>query len=140
MTTTAKAATITTTTPRLSAKAWTRSHWERLDSLLQQRRASGALAFQLAHPVAPPKSTGSAQPTKKLLLGKQVVAQGESMTLEQWHLDVVEAFAAELGPGSAWDERVLAKRVFALLVGEERRRAGKVDRSSRCGEAGRTVF
>jgi serine/arginine repetitive matrix protein 2 len=47
------------------------------------------------------------------------------MTLEQWHLDVVDAFAAELGSEEcAWDEKVLAKRVFALLVVEERRRAG----------------
>lgn len=110
--------------PRLSATTWSRAHWERLDFLLQQRRHAGALAFQLAHPV--PKQS-SARPK---LLGKQVVAQGETMTLQQWHLDVVDAFAAEIGAGS-WDEKVLAKRVFALLVGEERRRNGKIDRSRR---------
>jgi hypothetical protein len=115
--------------PRLSATTWTRSHWERLDALLQQRRRSGALAFQLAHPVAKTNST------RPKLLGKQVVAQGETMTLEQWHLDVVDAFAAEVGQASVWDERVLAKRVFALLVGEERRRKGEVDRRRR-GEVG----
>lgn len=110
----------------LSPTTWTRAHWERLDALLQQRRRSGALAFQLAHPVAKNHST------RPKLLGKQVVAQGETMTLEQWHLDVVDAFAAEVGgghgghAGSAWDERTLAKRVFALLVGEERRRNGVV--------------
>lgn len=111
--------------PHLSATTWTRAHWERLDSLLQQRRSSGALAFQLAHPV--PKQNS----TRPKLLGKQVVAQGETMTLQQWHLDVVDAFAAEIGGGSVWDERVLAKRVFALLVGEERRRKGEIDRSRR---------
>lgn len=105
--------------PRLSPTNWTRSHWERLDALLQERRRVGALAFQLAHPVA---KNG----TKPRLLGKQVVAQGETMTLEQWHIDVVDAFAAEIG--GAADERVLAKRVFALLVGEERRRNGLVPR------------
>ncbi|KAB5582716.1 hypothetical protein GE09DRAFT_1076125 [Coniochaeta sp. 2T2.1] len=113
------------TVPRLSATTWSRAHWERLDTLLQQRRRQGALAFQLAQPVAKTHST------RPKLLGKHVVAQGETMTLEQWHLDVVEAFAAEIGGGSVWDERTLAKRVFALLVGEERRRNGKVDRSKR---------
>jgi len=113
-------------TPRLSATTWTRSHWERLDALLQHRRSAGALAFQLAHPI--PKTSS----TRPKLLGKQVVAQGEAMTLQQWHLDVVDAFAAELGgSGHGWDEKVLAKRVFALLVGEERRRTGKIDRSKR---------
>lgn len=116
--------------PRHGATAWTRAHWERLDALLQQRRAGGALAFQLAHPV--PKRN-SARPK---LLGKQVVAQGETMTLRQWHLDVVDAFAAETSGGTGggeggWDERVLAKRLFALLVGEERRRKGVIDRSRR---------
>ncbi|OIW27418.1 hypothetical protein CONLIGDRAFT_429376 [Coniochaeta ligniaria NRRL 30616] len=114
---------------RLSPTTWTRPHWERLDALLQQRRRSGALAFQLAHPVAKTNST------RPKLLGKQVEAQGETMTLEQWHLDVVDAFAAEVGQGSVWDERVLAKRVFALLVGEERRRKGEIDRRAR-GEMG----
>jgi hypothetical protein len=76
-----------------------------------------------------------------LLLGKQVVAQGESMLLEAWHLDVVDAFKAEVeaeaavrvgvGVRVAWDETELAKRVFALLVGEERRRLGLVARRRR---------
>jgi hypothetical protein len=72
--------------------------------------------------------------TRPRLLGKQVIAQGETMVLEQWHLDVVDAFAAEVGGGSVWDERVLAKRVFALLVGEERRRKGLVERRRREGD------
>lgn len=113
---------------RLSTTSWTRTHWERLDLLLQQRRRSGALAFQLAHP-----ATNKARPK---LLGKQVVAQGQTMTLEQWHLDVVDAFAAEVGGAGVWDERTLAKRVFALLVGEERRARGEVDRGAREGRVG----
>jgi hypothetical protein len=48
------------------------------------------------------------------------------MVLEQWHLDVVDAFRDELPGGTGWDEETLAKRVFALLVGEERRRLGLV--------------
>ena len=66
------------------------------------------------------------------------------MEIEGWHLDVVEGFLAEvssgLGSGSekatrnsaagatdvAWDAAQIVKRVFALLVGEERRRLGLV--------------
>ncbi|RKU47347.1 hypothetical protein DL546_005114 [Coniochaeta pulveracea] len=118
----------------LSPTTWTKAHWERLDALVQQRRRTGALNFQLAHPL--PKIRNRDQRNRSgRLVGRQVVAQGETMTLEQWHLDVVDAFAAELGgypgvggEGCVWDEKVLAKRVFALLVGEERRRAAKADR------------
>jgi hypothetical protein len=75
------------------------------------------------------------------------------MILEEWHLDVVEGFLGELvvdygsspaGGGRrawggydeegeeeeeeerGWDGVQIAKRVFALLVGEERRRLGLV--------------
>lgn len=54
------------------------------------------------------------------LLGKDVAAQGERMTLERWHLEIVDAFRAEVGYG--FDDRELAKRLFALIVGEQRRR------------------
>ncbi|TPX13177.1 uncharacterized protein E0L32_006377 [Thyridium curvatum] len=117
--------------PPLSHTTWSRGHWVRLDELLQERRRAGPLNFQLQHraAAAPPSRRRSSA-----LLGKQVAAQGETMTLEQWHLDVVDAFAAELGDGGsaaascAWDENVLAKRLFALIVGEERRRLGLVPR------------
>lgn len=45
------------------------------------------------------------------------------MVLEQWHLEVVDEFREEV-PG--WEEEVIVKRVFALLIGEERRRLGLV--------------
>lgn len=56
------------------------------------------------------------------------------MEIEGWHLDVVEGFLAEVRSGGAaaaagsggWDEAQIVKRVFALLVGEERRRLGLV--------------
>ncbi|KAL1884374.1 hypothetical protein VTK73DRAFT_68 [Phialemonium thermophilum] len=105
---------------RLSQTQWTKDHWKRLDQLLQQRRRGGTLQFQLLH-------THSATATYKLrsaaLLGKRVAAQGETMTLERWHLDVIDAFKAEVG---GWEDGVLAKRLFALMVGEERRRKGLV--------------
>jgi hypothetical protein len=40
------------------------------------------------------------------------------MTLERWHLDCVDAFKAQVG---GWDEGALAKRLFALILGERRR-------------------
>ncbi len=105
--------------PQLSRTSWSRAHWLRLDELLQERRRGGPLAFQLRHtPCSPKKSRVSAA-----LKGKIVTAQGETMALEQWHLDIVDAFCREVG---GWDEPVLAKRLFALLVGEERRRQGLV--------------
>jgi hypothetical protein len=48
------------------------------------------------------------------------------MALQEWHLDVVEAFLSETGGEGSWDGTQIAKRVFALLVGEERRRLGMV--------------
>ena len=103
---------------------WTKSHWLRLDALLQARKL-GALSFQLQHP-----STPSAGHDCRHLLGKHVTAQGETMTLERWHLDVVEAFLLEEDARGEGDvergEAQIAKRVFALLVGEERRRLGLV--------------
>jgi hypothetical protein len=108
--------------PTISQTQWSRQHWLRLDELLQQRR-KGALQFQLQYggPAARRGKSGA-------LLGKVVTAQGETMQLEQWHLDIIDAFKAEVGGG---EETMLAKRLFALLVGEERRRTGKIDRAAR---------
>ncbi|KAK4120835.1 hypothetical protein N657DRAFT_624458 [Parathielavia appendiculata] len=134
---------------QLSPTTWTRAHWLRLDELLQARR-SGILQFQLEVarrrplPFATPGAGTTTTTTRRRrrscrqLLGKIVTSQGESMALEEWHLDVVEAFLAEVGAttggggdgGNAgqmlWDGTQIAKRVFALLVGEERRRVGMV--------------
>mgnify|MGYP001420070626 FL=1 len=43
------------------------------------------------------------------------------MKLEQWHLEAVDEFRGCV-PG--WQEKVIAMRLFALLVGEERRAKG----------------
>ena len=119
------------TAPQPAARRaeWSRAHWQRLDALVQERRRDGALNFQLRHPSRPAAGGGApATPSKRpsaALLGKQVTSQGETMVLEQWHLDIVDAFGAEPA-GAAWSEKDLAKRVFSLLVGEERRRLGLV--------------
>ncbi|KAI8719184.1 hypothetical protein NCS52_00698900 [Fusarium sp. LHS14.1] len=97
----------------LSKTVWTRQHWLFLDELLQLRRQG-------------PYRTNYERRSDKYL-GKTVKSQGESMTLERWHLDCVDAFKAEVG---GWDEASLAKRLFALILGEERRSRGVVDKPS----------
>ncbi|KAK3315128.1 hypothetical protein B0H66DRAFT_334713 [Apodospora peruviana] len=122
--------------PRLSQTQWTRDHWLRLDELLQARR-KGTLQFQLTLRTAGISGEGDGARKRHPLLGKQVEAQGETMTLERWHLDIVEAFRRELAAGAGgaenvvWTDDALAKRLFALMVGEERRREGRVDRVNR---------
>lgn len=101
----------------LSQSQWTKKHWVRLDELLQQYRRA-PLEFQLKYGGVTPQKRKSS-----VLLGKQVTSQGETMLLEQWHLDIVDAFKKEVG---GWDENELAKRLFAVMVGEERRRLGLV--------------
>jgi hypothetical protein len=134
--------TTTTTTTRPNSRpptksttktnAWTKSHWLHLDALLQARKL-GALSFQLQNP-----STPSVGHDCRHLLGKHVTAQGETMTLERWHLDVVEAFLSQEDASGEGDVEggaaQIAKRVFALLVGEERRRLGLVSGRDRDGD------
>ncbi|KAL7624064.1 hypothetical protein AAE478_005621 [Parahypoxylon ruwenzoriense] len=118
---TASTTTITSTatsSSSLSQTEWTRQHWTRLDSLLQLRRRD-PLDFRQKYRI-PPRSERRA--LEAGLVGKEVSAQGQSVVLESWHLEVVHAFRAEVGNG--WTARELAKRVFALLAGEERRRKG----------------
>ncbi|KAG8160119.1 hypothetical protein KVR01_009655 [Diaporthe batatas] len=104
----------------LSQTKWSKRHWLLMDGLLQAYRRN-ALDFQLRHSDAvmtSPKKRASSS-----LLGKMVTSQGERMALEQWHLDIVDAFKKEVG---GWPEDALAKRLFSLIVGEERRRSGLV--------------
>ncbi|SPO03439.1 uncharacterized protein DNG_06122 [Cephalotrichum gorgonifer] len=99
---------------QLSQKIWSKDHWHLLDMLLQLRRR-GPFPFDLE---AEGYVTGS-----KDLLGTVATTGGrESMRLEAWHLDIVDAFRAEVG---GWEERVLAKRLFSLIAGEEARGLGR---------------
>ncbi|KAK5632511.1 hypothetical protein RRF57_008225 [Xylaria bambusicola] len=106
-----------TTTFALSQTEWTKQHWCRLDEMLQLRRRD-PLRFQQACPIPSRDKRRSSA-----LVGKEVSAQDARLILELWHLEIVEAFKLEVG---GWDERVLAKRLFALIIGEEKRRAGVV--------------
>ncbi|KAH6847905.1 hypothetical protein B0I37DRAFT_153888 [Chaetomium sp. MPI-CAGE-AT-0009] len=120
----------------LSPTKWTRVHWLRLDELLQARKR-GPRPLQLALARSSNRPASSLPPVRQLL-GKQVVAQGERMEIQAWHLDVVEGFLGELGGDVGWGGTQIAKRVFALLVGEERRRLGLVPsfRGGRHGSIG----
>ncbi|KAI8634455.1 hypothetical protein F5Y19DRAFT_461823 [Xylariaceae sp. FL1651] len=99
--------------PTLSPTTWSKQHWIRLDAILQLRRRD-PLRFQQQCALPPRDKRRSAA-----LLGKEVSAQGARLVLEAWHLEVIEAFKLEVG---GWDERALAKRIFALMAGEEKRR------------------
>ena len=54
------------------------------------------------------------------------------MRLQQWHLEVVDEFRG-IVPG--WQEKVIAMRLFACIVGEERRKAGLIGRRGGSDEA-----
>ncbi|KAI0137219.1 hypothetical protein BJ170DRAFT_604880 [Xylariales sp. AK1849] len=118
-----------TSTSSLSQTTWTKPHWIRLDELLQLRRRDPMRFQQLsAYPTSIPTNTVNTHPSTSSLsrkqsqhplLGKEVTAGETKMVLEPWHLEVVEAFRAEVG---GWDAKTLSKRLFALLVGEERRK------------------
>ncbi|CAH0059526.1 unnamed protein product [Clonostachys solani] len=90
---------------KLSPTVWTREHWLFLDRILERRLVGD---FEVDFPRRAEK-----------YLGKKVKSQGEAMVLERWHLDCVDAFRAVVG---GWDEGDLAKRLFSLILAEERRR------------------
>jgi len=109
---------------KLSSCKWSYDHWVRLDQLLRARRQGFLqLQLQLKH-AREPGSRGRSLECQ-MLLGKWMRARGRQLTVEDWHLDVVDAFRDEVG----WADDVdLAKRVLGLLIGEERRRLGLVPR------------
>ncbi|KAI2632098.1 hypothetical protein GGR54DRAFT_582155 [Hypoxylon sp. NC1633] len=121
-----------TATKPLSQTNWTRQHWLRLDEMLQLCRHDPAQFAQQFPPPPPPPRSRRPSPSSSTLLGKEVSAQGESLILEPWHLEIIDAFRREVG---GWDDRVMARRLFALIIGEEWRRKGLVRRG---GGAART--
>ncbi|ESZ98780.1 hypothetical protein SBOR_0829 [Sclerotinia borealis F-4128] len=135
-------------TPQLSPTHWTRDHWLLLDSILQTWKPENPNDKDSdSHNPSETSKYGRRNSTRviSILLGKTVnlkdkgvgIGDGgvrefrnaksrveignERMRLEQWHLEAVDEFRGEV-PG--WEEEVVAKRVFALLVGEERRKRG----------------
>ncbi|EKD17725.1 uncharacterized protein L3040_008088 [Drepanopeziza brunnea f. sp. 'multigermtubi'] len=110
----------------LSACTWSKDHWQLLDTIVQAWKPSPS-----SEPGSRSKRRNSTRVISRLL-GKTVRSGGDSMQLEQWHLEAVDEFRGMV-PG--WQEKVIAMRVFALLVGEEKRAAGLVGGGSgRSGE------
>ncbi|KAK4070059.1 uncharacterized protein Triagg1_6480 [Trichoderma aggressivum f. europaeum] len=95
-----------------SETVWTRGHWIFLDTLLQMRRQR---PFSEEY-----------EPVSRRYLGKVVTSMGESLVLQKWHLECVDAFKSQIG---GWDEGELAKRLFALILGEAQRRRNSVGSS-----------
>jgi hypothetical protein len=121
----------------LSSTTWSKDHWRVLDSILQSWKpenqsspsssdSSGSNSGEGIRSEQPRKRRNSTRVISRLL-GKKVSGQGESMRFEQWHLEAVDEFR---GCVSGWEEKVVAMRVFALIVGEERRALGLVGSST----------
>ncbi|KAK7978569.1 hypothetical protein PG988_006059 [Apiospora saccharicola] len=88
---------------------WLKSDWIHLDELLQLRRNEPA-KFRRRQARSHEKS------------------QNERGSSEdpppRRRCSIVDVFRDEVGAGRCWDEKTLAKRLFALIVGEERRWRG----------------
>lgn len=99
---------------QLSSTTWSKDHWRALDEIVQN--------WKVLTPGAEQKRRRNSTRVISRLLGKTVRSQGESMIFEQWHLEAVDEFR---GMVAGWKEDVVAMRVFALIVGEERRSRGE---------------
>lgn len=109
--------------PPLSATTWSKAHWKLLDAIYKhftsQPLSTSSADRKSDHTSNSKGSEGSVEPSK--YLGKTIFARGESLTLEQWHLNIVREFREEV-PG--WDEGVIAKRLFSIIVAADLRRRG----------------
>ncbi|KAH8596887.1 hypothetical protein B0O99DRAFT_618867 [Bisporella sp. PMI_857] len=97
----------------LSSTQWSQAHWTLLQSIVHSWKPEN-------QPSSEPRRRNSTRVISKLL-GKKISNGGEKLRLEQWHLEAVDEFRGEV-PG--WEELVIAKRLFALLVGERLRAEG----------------
>ncbi|KAH7346785.1 hypothetical protein BKA65DRAFT_399162, partial [Rhexocercosporidium sp. MPI-PUGE-AT-0058] len=108
----------------LSAVTWSKDHWRLLDNILQTWKPENNDS-----PLPGDEKENSARRRRNStrvisrLLGKTVFSGDQKMKLEQWHLEAVDEFRGCV-PG--WQEKVVAMRLFALMVGEERRAKGLV--------------
>jgi hypothetical protein len=95
----------------LSSTTWSRDHWTLLDSILQNWKPENQKDGQ-------ERRRRNSTRVISRLLGKNVSSGSDKMKLQQWHLEVVDEFR---GIACGWQEAEIAMRVFALLVGEEKR-------------------
>ncbi|PBP18275.1 hypothetical protein BUE80_DR010999 [Diplocarpon rosae] len=106
----------------LSPRTWSKDHWRLLDAILQTWKPDNNNS--LAPSDEKEKSARHRRNSTRVisrLLGKNVTSGDQKMRFEQWHLEVVDEFRGCV-PG--WQESIIAMRVFALLVGEEKRALG----------------
>jgi serine/arginine repetitive matrix protein 2 len=99
----------------LSSTTWSKSHWALLDSILATWKPD------LDSPSLEQKRRRNSTRVISRLLGKTVRSQGESMVFEQWHLEAVDEFRGVV-PG--WEEKVIAMRLFSLILAADRRARG----------------
>ena len=111
----------------LSSTTWSREHWILLDSILQSWKPENNGGSE----DGPKQPRRNSTRVVSRILGKRVSSQGEDMRLKQWHLEVVDEFRG-LVPG--WEEKVVAMRVFSLILGEEHRNRGIVGLSTKEAE------
>ncbi|RDL41261.1 uncharacterized protein BP5553_01240 [Venustampulla echinocandica] len=117
---------------QLSATTWSNAHWSLLSSIVQAWKPQNQ-RFTGRHSSAggSDSSTGRRRNSTRIiskLLGRRVHSEGNGMVLEQWHLEAVDEFRGQV-PG--WEEKVIALRVFSLLVGEERRMLRALEREAK---------
>jgi serine/arginine repetitive matrix protein 2 len=96
----------------LSPTTWSHDHWLLLDRILQSWKPDSETQKL-------DKRRNSTRVISRLLGRKVHDARGESMVMEQWHLEAVDEFRGRV---VGWEEKGVAMRVFALLIGEEKRR------------------
>lgn len=99
----------------LSSTKWSKDHWQLLDEILESWKPDSA------YPDTEQRQRRNSTRVISRLLGKTVRSMGESMVFEQWHLEAVDEFRGCV-PG--WEEKVIAMRLFSLILGAERRARG----------------
>ncbi|PVH80308.1 hypothetical protein DL98DRAFT_418809, partial [Cadophora sp. DSE1049] len=108
----------------LSGSTWSKDHWRLLDTIVQTWKPENNVSpFSSDDKEASARRRRNSTRVISRLLGKNVFSGDQKMKLEQWHLEAVDEFRGCV-PG--WQEKVIAMRLFALLVGEERRAKGLV--------------
>jgi serine/arginine repetitive matrix protein 2 len=125
---------------QLSGTEWSKAHWKLLNAIYQNYKNKGLWRpakssdieedFDLSDNLGSSEDSGigptsTAGKELQWLLGWKCTVQGYDVKLEQWHLNVMQEFIAEV-PG--WEAKYLTKRVVGLMVGEWMRRDGKVER------------
>lgn len=114
----------------LSATTWSRNHWLLLRSIIATHKPTPNNSPEGKTDSASAGSGSQEKPRRRRnstrviskLLGRKVSSQGEEMRFEQWHLEAVDEFRNKV-PG--WEEKYIAMRLFAILVGAEQRAAAK---------------